>query len=408
MQIPDTGEIVTPVDDPCQFDPAWRSSVANYLFGCGVTTKQDFDCIFRFGGLPMVVEEEYEEEENPDASKKKTKDKKSKSKAKTKAKTSKKKRKKSIIRPLYPFDSSAEYRCFAGDKWIRDFVGVLDAMSRGYPSTKEDAGIRLAKRWYEEIDHEAAMKKRLEPLLLTEAGIDVITLDLIGMPSAQPAIEAYERLYYNCRDENWKRNPSGQLIQRLAMPYGPLKTFLRKFEEIDLDGYIIGDGRPLAKESDVWRAIAATMGYDALMYAWKWDKFAHGMKENNSVENMIDMAWKVAVSRLFSALYTGDIAHEDAARVLAAFTAQSKKISDDRNNSTGGDEGDTTKALLAILRLTSPKMVAFSEVDQKSKNDEIQSRIASQMAISKTVIEDKGPQVNAEVMDAQISNAISV
>ena len=404
MHIPDTGEIITPVDDPFQFEPAWRSSVANYLFGCGASTAQDFEFIFKFGGLPLVVEEDCEDEEEG-ADKRSKKSKKS---AKSKKKdTPRKKRKKTIVRPLYPFDSSAEYRCFAADKWIISLVGVIDAISRGYPSTKEDAGIRLAMRWYEEKDHEAAMKKRLEPLLLTEIGIDVITLDLLGIASAQPAIEAYERLYYNCRDEDWKRNPSGQLIQRFAMPYGPLKTFLRKYEEVDLEGFIIGDGRPLAKESDIWRAIAATLGYDALMYAWKWDKFAHGM-ENNSVENMIDVAWKVSVSRMLSSLYTGDVAPEDIARLLAAFTAQSKKISDDRNNSTGGEEGDTTKALLAILRLTSPKMVAFTETDQKSKNEEIQSRIASQMAISKTVIEDKGPQINAEVMDAQISNAISV
>lgn len=396
MQIPDTGtgEVVTPIDDPCQFDPAWRACVAQYLFDWGVRTKEDMESIVRFGGVSVSVSEPVKESQDKKPKKGKAKPKKRSVQVRT------------FVRPLFPFDESAEYRCLAADPWIIAMVGVLDAVSRNYPATKEDAGIRLAKRWYEERDHEAAMKKRLEPLLLTGIGMDVITLDLHGMASAQPAFEAYERLYFNCRDENWKLNPSGQLIQRMAMPYGQPKTFMRKWEELDDDGFIIGDGRPIAKDSDVWKAIAATMGYEALIYTWKWENFAHGLKDR-SLENMLDLSWKVAASRLFTALYTGDILYEDAARILAAYTAQSKKISDDRESRQGSGEGDTTNALLSILRLVAPKMVTFSESDEKARNEEIQGRIAAQLAISKTAVDDKGPQVEAEVIDAQIKGALS-
>jgi len=384
MQIPDTGDIVTPIDDPCQFDPAWRSSVAQYLFCCGVRTCDDLDSIIRFGGPTVILGERN-----------------SKSK-----KTSKKKIKPaSVVRTIYPFGDSQEYRCFAADPWIRGMIFMLDAKSRGYPSTKDDAPIRLATRWYEEMDNEAAMKKKLEPMLLTGIDMDTLTLDLAGNPSARPVFEAYERLFFNCRDENWDLNKSSQLIMRMAMPYGPLKTYLRKWEMLDEDGFVIGDGRPLAKDSDVWKAIAATMGYEALMYSWKSEKYAHGMKQN-SLEHVIELSWKVATSRLFNALFTGEIAHEDAARILSAYTAQAKKISDDRNGASGNEDGDTTKALLEILRITSPKMVTLSDSDQKAKNEEIESRLASQMAINKTAIQDKGAQVNAEVMNSQISNAI--
>ena len=390
MQIPETGEIVTPIDDPCQFEPAWRACVAQYLFDCGVRTKEDFADIIKLGGVSVSVVEPVEE------------------KASAKKKSKSKKRvmqRRTVVRPIFPFDESAEYRCLAADPWIIGLVGVLDAMSRGQPSTKEDAGIRLAKRWYEETDHEAAMKKRLEPLLLSGIGMDVVTLDLSGMASAQPAFEAYERLYYNCRGDDWKLNPSGQLIQRMAMPYGQPKTFLRKYEELDDDGFVIGDGRPISKDSDVWKAIAATMGYDALIYTWKWENLAHGLKDR-SLDNILDLSWKVAASRLLTDLYTGNILHEDAARILAAYTAQSKKLSDDRESRQSGGEGDTTNALLSVLRLVAPKMVSISEKDEQARNEEIQGRIAAQLAISKTSVEDRGAQVESEIIDAQIKDTI--
>ena len=390
MQIPDTGEIVTPIDDPFQFEPAWRACVAQYLFDCGARTKDDLAGIVKFGGVPVSLMEPSED----------SRPKKGKNRPRKRTM-----QRRTSVRPVYPFYKSAEYRCLAADPWIAGLVGVLDAMSRGEPSTKEDAGIRLARRWYEEVDHEAAMKKRLEPLLLTGIGMDVVTLDLSGMASARPAFEAYERLYYHCRGDDWKINPSGQLIQRMAMPYGPPKTFMRKYEELDEDGFIIGDGRPIAKDSDVWKAIAATMGYDALIYTWKWENIAHGLQDR-SLENILDLSWKVAASRLFTALYTGDICHEDAARVLAAYTAQSKKISDDRESRQSGGEGDTTNALLSILKLVAPKMVVFSEKDEQARNEEIQGRIAAQLAISKTSVEDRGAQVEAEIIDAQIKDTI--
>lgn len=393
-------DVVTPIDDICQFDPAWRASVANYLFDCGVTTKEDLKNICDFGGIPVIVEKEIDNNEEQNKDRKKTKTK--------KKKVPKKKKNVNVIRPIPPFYKHPCYRCFAADKWIMGLIELIDSESKSLPSTMETSAIKLARRWYQEIDHEAAMKKRLEPLLLTEVDMDIIAEDLLGFKDRRPAVEAYERLYFNCRDENWNRNPSAQLIQRFAMPYGPLKTFLRKYEHLDKNRFVEEDGRPLAKESDVWRAIAATQGYEALMYVWKWDNLAgKGMDKKNAVDRMIEKSWTVAMSNIFSILYKGEISNEDIARVLSALTAQSKKISDDRNGRSDSGENDTTKALMAVLSMVAPKMVVFSEEDDKARNDEIQSRIASQLAISKQEIEDKGEQVNAEVIDAQISDAIS-
>ena len=400
MNLLEAGDIITPVDDPCQYNPAWRSIVAGYLFSAGIRTEDDFESLSKTGCV--TVTRAVTDEEEPAEVKKKPKGKKriAKKKPKPKPKPAIEK----VRKKIYPFDSSPEYRVFALDPWIRGMVMMFDDEIEGNPLSDEHVPLKLASKWYCEMDHEAALKKRIEPLLLTEIDMDVISLDLSGVASMRPAIEAYERLYFNCRDENWKLHGSLQLIQRMAMPYGPLKTYLHKYEEIDDDGFVIGDGRPLAKDSDVWRAIASTMGYEALMYVWRWNNRAHGMK-NNSIEHMMDISWKVAASKLFVDLYNGDIKHEDAARVLAAYTAQSKRISEEHQD--GGEGEDVTMALLAIMSAAAPKMRELVEGGEGMITDnDIQSRIESQLAIDKTHIQDAGKQVAEEIINAQIDNAI--
>ena len=55
MELSETGEVVTPLDDPCQFNPAWRSIVAGHLFTAGVRDKEDLDSIARFGCITVRI-----------------------------------------------------------------------------------------------------------------------------------------------------------------------------------------------------------------------------------------------------------------------------------------------------------------------------------------------------------------
>lgn len=408
----ETKDLVTPVDDPCQFDPAWRSCVAGHLFSMGVRSNADFDTLSKFGFVVVTVTKDVTVTENVTVTKSDTSTKSDKkgargkeSKSKNQAEEKNRKVTSKVNRPIEPFYSHPEYRRLVTDKYVRLNVKMVNEYVAGRRLSDDCVPLRLAKRWYQQIDHEAAIKKRLEPLLLTGIGMDIVTLDVTGDPDMQPVVEAYEKLYFNCRNDDFTLNRSAHLVNRIAMPYGPLKTYLRKWEEVDDDGFVIGDGRPLAKESDIWKSIAATMGYEALMYAWRWERFAHGMK-GNSLETMIDLSWKVAASKMFTDLFTGNIAHEDAARILAAYTAQAKKISDDRQNRAGSEDSDTTKALMNILYRVSPRMITIDASEEAARNEEIQNRIQSQLAITKQEIVDNGKQVEAEVIDAQINNAV--
>lgn len=396
MNLPELEHLVTPLDDPCQYNPAWRSIVAGYLFSAGVRTAGDMKALAITGCLESRSEDPAED----DAEKRPKKGKKKSSKAKKKKDVQKK-----VHVPLSPFFERPEYRLIANDKWILSHIEMMSERAAGNRLSDESVPMRLAERWYDEEENEAAMKKRIEALLLTEIGIDVITMDLIGLPSAQPAIEAYEKMYFNCRDDNFEISPSMHLVTRMAMPYGPVKMYLKKWEEMDRDGFCVQDGRPIAKDSDVWKAIGATMGYDALIYTWNWDRRAHGIKDT-SLKHKLECTWQGAISRIMTSLFTGDIKHEDAARVLATCTAQLKFMSDEKSGGGSGGANDTTKALMDILYLAAPKMVQFDASEDATRNEEIQSRIKSQLAISKQSIEDRGKQVEAEIIDAKISEAV--
>ena len=72
MELPETGDVVTPIDDPCQFNPAWRSIVANYMFMAGVRSREDLESVSKTGGITVsqivevdAADEKTEEQKKP-------------------------------------------------------------------------------------------------------------------------------------------------------------------------------------------------------------------------------------------------------------------------------------------------------------------------------------------------------
>lgn len=374
------GEVVTPIDDPCQFRPDWRSVVAGYLFSQGVRSKADLRHLSETGtildrGDAPAFSDDYEP--TPDSPSLQ-------------------------FAPIHPFDKEEDYRALALDSWIASHIVFYNRECDGGQLSHNQKCMRLARRWYVD-DSRGAVKTRLEPLLLTDVSLDVVSLDISGGLDARPAIETYEKMYFNCRDNAGNLSKSLNLTQSFATPFGELKMFYRKNEPKDDEGNLL-DTRPLATEWDVWKSVAATMGYDVLMNMWQWQGRAHGLKNDNA-EHMMEVVWRVALGRLASDMLTGMVSHEDVARNLATLTSQAKYLSDNRK--TGGESEDTTRGLLAILQAVAPKMREITIGGEGAISDEaIRSRIASQRAIDAQEIEDKGRDVSTALVNEQIASAI--
>lgn len=277
------------------------------------------------------------------------------------------------------------YKDYVQDKYVQKYIKYLKAESAGKPLTTEQSYMRIALMWYENPSP-SGVRFRLEPLLLTGATMDTIMLDLSGGTVPVEVFTFYEKLFFNIRDEEGRLSKSCQLRQAFAMPNG---EDLRE-----------------ADSTEIWRAIAALMGYDVLMHVWMW-KDAHGLT-TKGLEFLLDETWRAAQSRLFVSVFADRVGHKSLGDILATYTSQFKMLREQRM--TSEDSNDTTKALMAVLYHTSPHMIAVAhDVDALAEETAaIQSRITSQLAIEKQHVNDNGAEVSEAVINNQIDNAIKV
>lgn len=276
------------------------------------------------------------------------------------------------------------YRKYFQDKYVQKYVKYLKSESLGKTLTEEQSYMRVALMWYENSSP-SGVRFRLEPLLLTGATMETIMLDISGGTVPVEVFTMYEKLFFNIRDEEGRLSKSCQLRQAFAMPNG--------------------DDLHDADSTEIWKAIAALMGYDVLMGVWMWSD-AHGLSTKGS-EFLLDETWRAAQSRLFMSVFADRVGHKSLADILSAYTSQFKMLKDQK--SVGSEATDTTRALMAVLYQTAPQMMTVAQ-DVDALSDEtmaIQSRISSQLAIDRQKIDDKGAAVSAAVVNEQIDNAVS-
>lgn len=292
--------VVTPIDNPCQYDPDWRNSIA------------------------IALHEGTER-----------------------------------IEP--------EYSQYRSDKWIRLQLSFLRARDRGLKLTRDQMMLRLASVWFQG-NNVSDVRLRLEPLLLTAARMDTIALDLLGSVDCLKAVEFYEKLYFNIRTDDWRISRSCQLKQYFALPSG-------EFNE---------DTPP----ENMWKMVAALMGYDTLMAVWLW-RDAHGL-HNTSQEYLLDEMWRVAQSRLFMSMFANRVGHESMAKLLSAISAQQKMLHEDKDSGSLGVE--MVKTMQDILGLVSPSVIgAMSrDVDEKMREEAVMARLEASKAVSEVVLGTTG------------------
>ena len=300
MRINDT-VIVTPMDNPGQFDPDWRNSIALAL-----ADSND------------------------------------------------------RIDPAY-----AKYR---NDIWIRRQMAYFRATKRGTVLTKDQIQLRLAYLWFQG-NNLSDVRFRLEPLLLTAVPYDTIALDILGDCENIDAIQAYEKLYFNIRDDKGRLSRSCQLKQYFSLPSG----------QFDRD----------TPPEQLWKMVASLMGYDTLVAIWLW-KDAHGI-QNNSQEYLLDEMWRLAQSRLFMSMFADRVGHESMAKLLSAVSAQQKMLKESKQQVDNGVE--TMRAMQEMLGLVSPKVIdaTAKEVEEKMRRElAVQARMDTERVVDAVVLDEVG------------------
>lgn len=292
--------VVTPLDNPCQYEPDWRNSIA------------------------LALHDGHDR-----------------------------------IDPAY-----ARYR---NDRWIRLQLSFLRARDRKLKMTDDQMMLRLASIWFQG-NSISDVRLRLEPLLLTAARFDTIALDILGSTECLKAIEYYEKLYFNIRDDEGRLSRSCQLRQYFALPSGEFNS----------------DTPP----ENLWKMIATLMGYDTLVAIWLW-KDAHGVK-NASQEYLLDEMWRVAQSRLFMSMFANRVGHESMAKLLSAISAQQKMLHEDKDNGSLGLE--MVQTMQNMLSLVSPSVIntMSRDVDAKMEAEAAQARLEAGKAVAEVVLGTTG------------------
>lgn len=401
MYLEGRGEVLTPLEDLCEYDVAWRFSLASYLFSIGMRSKDDFICLRDNGGIMIVTQEQPTKAERHKIRKGK------KIQGKPKKPAVKK-----VMRPVVPFSEHPEYRSLASDEWVQKMVFMMSEEAAGHPLSEDYIPIKMAMRWYERNDSESDVKKKLEPLLLTDANLDVIALDLIGSPRGGAIIKAYERLFFCSRDDDFRLSPSIQRLQKLAMPWGPLNLGTGERKEAGA-GVAEDDRRSRAKASDLWRVVAAKLGYEALITMWGWNGKAHGLKVGSCTDTLkhFKAIINILVYNVIESQCAGTIEPKDVAKMFSSYTALLKLM--ETTNKTSKEDQDNCdqelmEAFLAVLQAAAPKMHVPREGESGYITDsDIREAIAAQQAINKQPIEDAGEQVSRDVIDEQISDNIN-
>lgn len=306
--------IVTPIDNPVQFDPDWRNAIA--------TAAVDYP--------------------------------------------------RARVDPLY--------RDYLQDPWIKQQIEYLQHVRSGRALSKRHTVFRLASTWYQGSSV-SDVKMRIEPLLLTPVGYDVISEDIGGGNVPDDVFETYEKLYFNIRDDKGRLSRSCQLRQYFALPEGQF-----------------GNNTPPEK---LWKMVGALMGYDTLVTMWLWGD-ASGLTARSS-EYMLNEMWRVAQSRLFMHIFSDRVGHESLAKLLSAFTGQAKMLHDSASGT--GQVFDTARTLMALLANTRPTIIGAAAVVDSVPDltAAIRAKLAAQKTISSTEIDDKGFDEGAAELDAAIA-----
>lgn len=306
--------IVTPIDNPVQFDPDWRSAIA-------------------------VAAVDY-----PHAK----------------------------VDPLY--------RGYLRDPWIKRHIEYLTLSRSGRAISSRHDASRLASTWHQG-SRASDVKARLEPLLLTSLSYGDVDRVIGGGIGLEGVCEAYEKLFFNVRDDSGNLTKSCQLRQYFALPEGH-----------------IGKDTP---EDKLWKMVGALMGHETLLRMWIWDGIS-GFG-GGSDEYMLREMWRVAQSRLFMHIFSDRVGHESMAKLLSAFTSQSKMLHD--SSSGTGPMFETAKTLMALLANTRPTIIGAAAVVDSLPDvtAALQAKLAAQKTISNTPVDDLGMEEGKAMLDAAIA-----
>lgn len=272
----------------------------------------------------------------------------------------------------------------SNDKWIKEHVAFQRSMG---PNGVKDSDLWMHKivlSWYTNSEAVSDTKARLEALLLTEVGFDVIAKDIVGNKYGPELIQIYERLFYDCREEDGTD---------CAAPFR--RTWLSRPRDVRIDG---NTGMDI-----YWKSIAAEFGYAGLMHDWIMPG-SHGPQPttNQSYEMQRTLLSKLGLERS----QRGTIGNMDISLIHRNVLEHDKLLAETK---TQGNLGfDSYVATIGILKEVAPEKIhiVMSDKALKEADEALRSRITSGKQIDGQAVTDLGAQQSHDALYAQMQSIV--
>ena len=276
-----------------------------------------------------------------------------------------------------------EYAEYHDDPAIVSHADYLRESVGGRMLSKAHKRHRLASTWFQG-NRTMDTRFRLEPLLLTPIGFDVISLDVGGGTVDPEVFRLYERLFFNVRTASGMMHPSCHLRTYFATPDGP--------------------PGPTSPTEVIWRSVGANLGYDALASMWLWSD-AHGLS-NRDPGYLLQEMWRVSQAMALGDIYSHRVNHMDLSMLMGRITDHERMRHE--TNSGTGEGAETTKVLMGILALAKPELIlAAKTVDKQTILDQsIRDRVLSQRNVHKQDVTDLGVEAGHEAVMAMLEQRV--
>jgi hypothetical protein len=250
----------------------------------------------------------------------------------------------------------------ANDPWVQAHSDYLQLNMEFYDGEVPDPALRphhIAAKWHLS-DNINDPRFRIEPLLLTGATYGIIAADT-GF--REDAIEAYEKLFFNTRNEDGSLKKGCYHRCRMA------------FDEND-------QMTEATAQDVVWKMAGFTLGYAGLVKLWRWDKDATGLE--GSKQGVFDELWRIAQSILLNRTLRNQVNAFDLNNMMGNYIQNERMRFDTRQET--GDAMAGTEIALGMLRACRPHVTEKARCQDAdhiiAETERITERLAAQKAIA--------------------------
>jgi hypothetical protein len=273
--------------------------------------------------------------------------------------------------------------CVREDKWIVEHAAYLAQSDTKVLKFQDSTMHRIVHGWScgGTVNR---IRYRLEALLLTEVDYATIAKDLLNKRYPEQIIQYYERLFYDCREDDG------------SVPESP-------YRRMWLSSPNSGRLNDETSEDMLWKTIAYQLGYPGLVTHWRMTG-CHGPKSTPTID--MKVMNELSLSIINERMLRGAISSRDLVELQKNKLEYEKHLQDNQGAVNLG--GEYMGTLLQFLKFTYPRKydILLDDDDKKRQDEMFKSRISAQQQVHSQNINDAGSDAVLQSLNTKMQEHV--